>query len=146
MIRLRPTRLLAICGLAVSIYLFNRHLTAEVKLVLDALISGQIIAWAAKEGDSPAGRLLECTPLTRLGDWSYSFYCYSTPFLLIVATYVMERYGVSREPVALVGMLACIVALTLAVALPASCLSYRFVETRSISPRARAPLPVTPAE
>jgi peptidoglycan/LPS O-acetylase OafA/YrhL len=142
----------AIGALALSSYLFTQHgrlhLSTETKLVLDALISAQIVAWATAGKACTMRRLLQTSPLVSLGDWSYSFYCFATPIMLLMACYAMEIIwpsGFGNEGHLLVTLVA-IGVLSLAVALPLSYLSFRFVESPTTAiGRRLARGPVTPA-
>jgi len=124
----------AACGLALSIHLYKYWphwgISTETKLVLDSIISGQIVAWALAGRESLASRILQSRLLVRLGDWSYSFYCFALPIMVIVACFIMERAAPSSLEGTFGALLFLTVtgALALAIVLPISYCSFRFIE------------------
>jgi peptidoglycan/LPS O-acetylase OafA/YrhL len=124
----------AACGLALSIHLYKYWphwgISIETKLVLDSIISGQIVAWALAGKESRIGRLLQSRSLARLRDWSYSFYCFAMPIMVIVACFSMEPVVPSSLDTTFGTLLFLtgIGALTLAIVLPISYCSFRFIE------------------
>jgi peptidoglycan/LPS O-acetylase OafA/YrhL len=67
-------------------YLYvSGRLWLPYKFLVDALVGFQVIAFVLLQRESGGARLLERPVLVRLGDVSYSFYCYAMPVLLVVA-------------------------------------------------------------
>ena len=124
----------ATCGLALSIHLYKYWphwgISIETKLVLNSIISGQIVAWVLTGRESRVGRLLQSRPLARLGDWSYSFYCFALPVMVIVTCLIMERVAPSSLDTTLGTLLFLTMTgvLTSAIVLPISYCSFRFIE------------------
>jgi peptidoglycan/LPS O-acetylase OafA/YrhL len=95
-------------------------------VIATTLISGWLVAFAAT---SPDG-LLSARPLVWLGDISYSFYVYATPTMIVVGLGLLFRLPPAwrYSEIGSVAIIWLMLAITLAIALPAAYVSYRLIE------------------
>lgn len=106
--------------------------------LLPVLGSALLIAGGSGHVRGGPTALLKLAPMQRLGDWSYSFYLWHWPFLLIPAAYVGHDLSVGQN------LLLLLVALTVSVG------TYRWVEnpfrrSPGLNARARRGLLLYPA-
>jgi peptidoglycan/LPS O-acetylase OafA/YrhL len=103
----------------------------QVKFILDALVSLQIVAFVV--GASHVGRILRHRLLVGLGDCSYSFYAYGQ---LVLAACAFALFRLSPAPwwtAWPAAFTVCTVALALAINIPLACASYRWIELPGIA-------------
>jgi peptidoglycan/LPS O-acetylase OafA/YrhL len=112
-------------------YLYvSGRLWLPYKFLIDALVSFQLIAFLLLRLDSGGARLLERPALVRLGDVSYSFYCYAMPVLLLVAWVVLTMVpaAVATSDLGATGIVVATAILTVAISLALAQLSFTLVE------------------
>jgi peptidoglycan/LPS O-acetylase OafA/YrhL len=95
-------------------------------VIATTLISGWLVAFAA----TSRGKFLSTRPLVRLGDISYSFYVLATPIMMVVALglLLMLPQALRYSEIGSAAIVWAVFAITLAIALPAALISYRWLE------------------
>jgi len=123
-----------LAGLALLLpveYLYGSgSLWLPYKFLIDALVSFQLIAFVLLRLDNRGARFLDRPSLARLGDVSYSFYCYAMPVLLAVAWALLTIVPatIATSDLGATGLVLAAAVLTVAISLLLARVSFMLVE------------------
>jgi peptidoglycan/LPS O-acetylase OafA/YrhL len=116
------------------LYVSNR-LWMPYKFLVDTLVSGYVLGFILLRADCARVRFLDHPILVRLGDASYSFYCYAMPVLIIVAwalLMITPRSFAVSDLGAISIVLACIL-IVVTVSLITALISFKCIEIPCIT-------------
>lgn len=117
-------------------YLYvSNHLWMPYKFLVDTLVSAYVIGFILLRADCTRARFLDHPALVRLGDISYSFYCYAMSVLILVAWALLmiapQSFAVTdlgANVIVLASLLLCV-----AISLVLAQISFRRIESPCIA-------------